>query len=125
MITLLDGYPDDVLAISATGQVTARDYEKVLIPEGEARLKRHPKIRFLYHIGEEFKGMSPTAMFMDARFGLAHMRQLGRSALVTDVPWIADGAKLFAPFFHMPFRVFSNAEFEAARTWVLSADADA
>ena len=38
MITLLDGYPDDVLAISATGQVTARDYEKVLIPEGEARL---------------------------------------------------------------------------------------
>ncbi len=32
MIEILPGYPDDVLAISGAGRVTANDYRDVLIP---------------------------------------------------------------------------------------------
>ena len=119
MITLLEGYPDDVLALRATGRVTADDYRQVLIPEAEARLERHAKLRFLFVLGEGFEGLGPGAVAADAAFGFGHLRTLGRTAFVTDVAWIADGARLFVPFFHMPFRVFPTAEFDAARAWVL------
>lgn len=125
MITILDGYPDDVLAISATGRVTAEDYRTVLVPEVEARLNRHHKIRFLYWFGEEFESFSPGAMLADASFGFAHLRNLGRSALVTDVRWIAGAAWLLSPLLRAPFRIFANADFEKAREWVLSGEPDA
>ncbi len=124
MITVLDGYPDDVLAVSATGHVTAEDYRSVLVPEADARLKRHGKLRVLYAIGEDFKGFSPGAMLADAEFGFGHLRQLGRTAVVTDVPWIAEAARLFAPFFRVPLRVFPNVDFDTARDWVLAKEAE-
>ena len=121
MITILEGYPDDVLAVAATGKVTADDYHKVLIPEAEARLRKHDKIRVIYRIGKGAEGFSAGAMLADATFGVGHLRNLGRTALVTDVAWIADAAKLFAPFFHVLFRVFPDAAFNEARDWVLAA----
>lgn len=119
MMTVSDGYPDDVLAVTASGRVTIEDYRDVLLPEANARLERHDKLRFLYVIGKDFESFSPGAMVADARFGLGHLGRLDRCALVTDVTWIADGARLFAPFFHVPFRVFSSAEADIARDWVL------
>ena len=120
MITLLNGYPDDVLALSATGQVTADDYRTILVPEAEARLKRHDRIRVLYVIGVGFEGFSPGAMIADAEFGFGHLRELGRIALVTDVIWIKEAARLLAPLFRVPLRMFPNAEFDAARAWLLA-----
>ena len=40
MISILPGYPDDVLAVSASGRVSARDYREVLVPQAMARLER-------------------------------------------------------------------------------------
>ncbi len=124
MMTLLDGYPDDVLAVSATAHVTAEDYRSVLVPEAEARLQRHDRLRVLYAIGEDFEGFSPGAMLADAEFGFGHLSQLGRTAVVTDVTWIAEAARLFAPFFRMPLRVFPNVDFDRAREWVLAEEAE-
>lgn len=125
MITLLDGYPDDVLAISATGQVTVEDYRDILIPEAESRLQRHAKLRFLFLFGDTFERLGPGAMLADAGFGFGHRGTLGRTAFVTDVAWIADAARIFVPFFHMPFRVFPAAEFDQASAWVLEEETPA
>jgi hypothetical protein len=100
--------------------VTADDYRRILVPKAEARLKRHGRIRVLYVIGEGFEGFSPGAMMADAEFGFGHLRELGRTALVTNVTWIKNAARLFAPFFRVPLRVFSSAEFDAARDWLLT-----
>ncbi len=48
MITQLLDLPDNVLGFSATGRVTAEDYETKLIPAVDALFKRRDKIRFLY-----------------------------------------------------------------------------
>ena len=122
MISVMDGYPDDVLALTATGHVTAEDYHHTLIPAAEERLKRHDRLRLLYVIGKDFDGFSPGAMMADAGFGLGHLRDFGHSAVVTDVGWIRDGMRLFAPFFRGQFRVFRNSEFEDAKDWVLSGE---
>lgn len=119
MMTVSEGYPDDVLAVMASGRGTIEDYRDVLLPEANVRLERHDTLRLLYVIGKDFESFSPGAMVADTRFGLGHLGRLDRCALVTDVAWIADGARLFAPLFHVPFRVFSCAEADAARDWVL------
>jgi hypothetical protein len=37
--------PDNVLGVSAEGQISGADYETVLIPAVESKLKSHDKIR--------------------------------------------------------------------------------
>ena len=122
MIEILPGYPDDVLAISGAGHVTADDYRNVLIPEAEARIARHGSVRILYYLGPIYQGFDPTAAWSDLKFGLSHWSKFGRIALVTDVGWIRNAARLFAPFFHHAFRVFGAAELDEASAWIREAD---
>ena len=90
MLVILSGFPDDVLAISATGEVTGQDYREVFVPAVSAKLKVHKHLKLVYCLGTEFSGFSAGAMWKDARIGIAHWTGWGRIAVVTDVKWIAD-----------------------------------
>ena len=122
MIEILQGYPDEVLAISGTGRVTERDYRDILIPEADARIARHGSVRILYLLGPGYEGFDPAAAWSDLKFGVSRWSKLGRIALVTDVVWIREAARLFAPFFHHALRVFSVGELDEASSWIRMAD---
>ena len=64
MIEPLPDLPDRVLGYEASGEVTARDYETVLIPAIEAMIKQHGTVRLLYQIGPTFSGFTAGAMGM-------------------------------------------------------------
>jgi hypothetical protein len=65
MIQMLTDFPDNVVAASASGVVTKRDYQECLVPRVELALKRHPKIRCYYELGPQFSRMEPGAMWED------------------------------------------------------------
>jgi hypothetical protein len=44
------------LGALATGEITGADYESILMPAIEEKLKSNSKIRMLYHIGSDFEG---------------------------------------------------------------------
>jgi hypothetical protein len=115
---VLEGYPDDVVAIRAEGIITRDDYEKTLIPLLEEKIKSQGKIKMLYWCGEEFKGFSAGAMWDDARFGLMHLSDLAGVAMVTDVEWLRMSVKMFSPLMPVPVQVFHNAEIEDAKQWI-------
>ncbi|WP_322989026.1 STAS/SEC14 domain-containing protein [Hoeflea sp.] len=119
MITVLEGYPDDVLAVSFTGTVTANDYETVLVPETSRRVDQHGSIRLLCQMGPEFEAMAPGAMWSDTKLGLSRWSDFERLAFVSDVVWLRDAIMIFAPVLHYPVRTFANAELAQARAWVL------
>lgn len=125
MLEILAGFPEEVLAVSATGVVSADDYRKVLEPHVTEAMRRTRPLRVFFHLGPEFERMEPGAMWQDAKLGFSHWRDWGRIAVITDVGWLRDSARLFSPFFPRPVRVFSNGEFAAARTWVVQAEAQA
>ena len=50
MLKILTNLPDQVLAFSAEGKITADDYEQVLIPMVKEKLKKYGKVRLLYHL---------------------------------------------------------------------------
>jgi hypothetical protein len=118
MMKLLPNFPDHVVAVSASGQVDAKDYETVLMPAIDAALKRHDRVRVLYQLTPEFTGFTAGAMWDDAKIGLGNWKAWERVAVVTDVHWVAHAARMFA--FLMPgvVKVFSNAQSPEAQTWI-------
>jgi len=121
MIELIPNLPDRVVGILASGQVSASDYEKVLVPAVESELAKHGKVRVLYQLGPAFTGFTPGAMWDDMKMGVAHLNAWERIAVVTDVDWIAGATRLFGFAMPCPVRVFPNGEIAAAMHWIAAA----
>ena len=115
---ILDGYPDDVIAFKAEGEITRENYEETLIPLAEEKIKAHKKIKLLYWIGEGFESFSAGAMWDDARFGLTHLGDFSKVAVVSDVEWVRQSVKFFAPLMPAAVQVFHNADIEDAKRWI-------
>lgn len=120
MIEVMAGMPDNVLGLRAMGKVTGEDYEKVLIPALEERLKRQPKIRLLYCMGADFVGFTPAAMWDDARIGMQHITAFEKIAVVTDVDWVIRAVKIFSFAIPSLVRTFGNGGLDEAISWVMS-----
>jgi hypothetical protein len=118
MLKLLNEFPDNILAVSAEGKITGTDYENVLIPALEVKLKAHKKIRMLYHLGISFTGFDLSAMLDDTKMGLKHLSAWDRIALVSDHEMINTFAKFFGHMMSCELRIFKNGEFENAKTWI-------
>jgi hypothetical protein len=118
MIKILNDLPDNVLGISAEGKITGTDYEAILIPALEEKLKVHKKIRMLYHLGVNFSGFEMSAMLDDAKMGMKHLSAWDRIALVSDHEMINSFAKFFGYMMTCELRIFKNAEFDEAKKWI-------
>lgn len=118
MLSLLPNFPDHIVGVSASAQVDAADYETVLIPAIEAALKTHERIRFLYHLGPQFKSFTAGGMWDDMKTGFAHFSKWERIAVVTDHDWIGGATRMFAFAFPCAVKVFSDQQLNQARTWI-------
>lgn len=117
-VTVIAGLPDNVVGLDAEGVVEARDYDEVIVPLIERKLRDHDRIRLLYRIGRGFERYTAGAIWSDARVGLKHLTGFERIALVSDVPWIRHAVRLFAPMIPAEVHVFSDDEMDAARDWI-------
>lgn len=116
-------FPDNVVAASAHGVVTRRDYQDILAPRVELSLKRHSKIRFYYELGSKFSGMEAGAMWEDFKIGVEHLWRWERVAVVTDVEWIKHAVNIFRFLMPCEARVFATSEAVPAREWITAANA--
>ncbi len=120
MIEVLPDYPDNVLAITASNNVTGKDYESVIIPAIEAKVEAHGKIRLLYHLGRDFTGFDAAAMWEDATTGLKHFTDFEKIAFVSDVDWINHTVSAFGFMIPCPVKVFSGRQLSEAGDWIKS-----
>ena len=60
MIEVLKDFPDNVAAFACRGRLTKADYETVLIPVIEDKLKRHKKAAVLYRDRARFRRRDRT-----------------------------------------------------------------
>jgi hypothetical protein len=118
MLTLMNDLPDNVLGVSAEGKITGKDYETILIPALESKLKRKDKIRMIYHLGSNFSDFDLNAMLDDAMIGIKHLFAWERIALVSDHEIINIFAKFFGYMLSGELRVFKNVELEEAKKWI-------
>ena len=118
MLKRITDLPDNVLGFEVIGEVTAEDYQTVLVPALEDKLRKIKNVRLLYVLGEAFEGYTQAAMWQDTKVGLKHLTRFDRIAVVTDVEWLRNSVKVFG--FAMPgeVHVFAVDNLPEAQEWV-------
>ena len=121
VIERLTEMPAGTLGFRATGEIEREDYEEVLVPELRRALEAGGSLRTLYLI-EDLDEIEPGALWADAKLGVEldvrHHNAWIRSAIVTDIHWMARATKLFAWMIPGEARVFPRNELEQAKAWV-------
>jgi len=112
--------PPGVLGFRVAGEIQREDYDNVLTPALKQALESGDGLRTLYLI-ESLDKMDPSALWADAKvgydLGISHRDAWVRSAIVTDIDWLARATRLFAWMIPGEVRVFPIAELDQAKTW--------
>ena len=120
MFKFIEGLPEDVMAIEATGKITHGDYHNTLIPKAEAMIAKGP-IKMLYVIGKDFTSFELEALCDDGAFGLRHWHDFSHIAVVTDHGWRRAMVSMVKPFFPGELRLLRLSELPAAKDWITNA----
>jgi hypothetical protein len=120
MLELIQGLPDGVVGVEAHGQITAADYEEVLIPAfSDAQAKSDDgHVRVLYVLGHDFPGITAGGALKDAELGLGRLRTWERVAIVSDAEWMRRAIHGLGWMMPGEVRVFAAEEVDSARSWV-------
>ena len=118
MIKILEGFPDNVIAVSAIGRVTRKDYDAVLIPQSRGDRQEASEDSVLLRNRRGCRGMEAGAVLENLRVGVEYLDASGRVAAVTDVAWIAHVVNAFRFLIPGQVRVFPTNDKEVARAWV-------
>lgn len=122
MITILEGFPDSVVALAAHGRVTRKDYEEVVVPRVNATLSRQGRVRLYYELGDDFSEMDAGAVWEDFKIGFEHLSRWERIAVVTGVGWVRMAVGIFRFLMPGSIRVFDAEQASAARAWITAAE---
>ncbi len=122
MINLLQGFPKDVVAFEAVGEVTSQDYKDTLDPAVKAAIAENGSISIMYVLGDKFTGYSGAAMWDDAVIGTEEFRHWKKIAVVTDTAWVAHSIHAVAWMMPARIKVFTVSEQSDANEWVSADD---
>ena len=121
----LHGMSPGTVGFRVDGEIEREDYDEVLAPDLRRALEEHGKLRTLYVI-EDLDEIEPGALWADTKLGydlgVRHHDAWVRSAIVTDIDWMARATKLFAWMIPGEARVFPLAELQQAKAWVAGDD---
>jgi hypothetical protein len=125
MVERLPDMPPGVVGFRVDGDVEREDYEHVLVPALHTALESTGRLRTLYLI-EDLDEIEPGALWADAKLGfdlgVRHHSAWERSAIVTDIEWMARATRLFAWMIPGEAKVYPVAELATATAWVSGAD---
>ncbi len=119
MIEQINDLPAGVVGFTAHGEITAEDYESIIVPDLEALFALNRKVRLLYHFASDFTGFQTRAMWDDAKLGLRHFRGFERVAVVSDAAWVNLGVPALGALMPGEFRDFPGSRLAEAREWLL------
>ena len=129
--------PPGTVGFRAAGEIEREDYDDVLVPELDRALEAGGGLRTLYVI-EDLDEIDAGALWADSKLGfdlgVRHHDAWVRSAIVTDIDWMARATRLFAWMIPGEARVFRKEgdrkailcptpadvarELEQAKAWV-------
>jgi hypothetical protein len=118
MFRAIPNLPAGVVGYAAVGKITADDYNKVLIPEIEARLAKGGKLRFLYVLGPDFDGYEMGAMVDDTTFGFRHFFDFEKIAFVSDHAALRSMVHAFGMMMPGEIRSFAMSDLDKAKDWL-------
>ncbi len=117
-VTVLDGFPNDVLALEISGRLRAVDYDAVIEPLIDAKMQRHDRIKILIVVNEDFEGATMAAAWEDLKLDMKGFTRYRKMAIVTDLLWLRNSTRLFSPFMPGQVQTYSLAKRALAEEWI-------
>ncbi len=119
MIEQLSDMPPNTVGFRASGKLSRDDYRNVLEPVLRAAAETG-EIRMLFEL-TDFHGLQSGAWFDDIKTGIGlgfgHHSAWKRSAIVTDIAWVAKAYELFSGIIPGEVKVYELHQFQQARSW--------
>ena len=118
MIRILERSEGAVIGVQASDKLTAKDYEDVWIPELEAAIGSHGRIRALLYLDETFTGWEVGALWEDTVFGVTHYDKFEKIAVVGAGEWLEWLTKAAGGLIDADVKTFDGDELERAWEWI-------
>jgi hypothetical protein len=120
MVERMNGLPEGVIGIRASGKLTKDDYVNVLEPAlTEAAASGEARVLFVL---PDFDGLEPKALVEDIKTGLSveikDRSNWKKLAFVCGVEWVSKSMRMFTWAMPGELRVFEMDEEDEAREWV-------
>ena len=121
MVERIADMPAGTIGFRVSGDVEADDYRRVLGPDLKAAVESGHGVRAVFVI-EDLDELEPGALWQDTKLGfdagVRHHDAWKRSAIVTDIGWMARASQLFAWMIPGEARVFGLDRVDEAKAWV-------
>ena len=117
MYQILNDRPGNYVAVKAIGKITSEDYD-TLIPSFEDAIEREGPLKVLCDLSE-VSGVELSVFWRDFKFGITHLRDFSRVAIVGGPMWMKACAKPFVLLMPFDCKFFDKDHLKQAEVWVL------
>jgi hypothetical protein len=118
MIEILPETQGNTLVVKATAKLTSKDYEEFFIPKLKELIQEHGKVRAVLYLDENFEGWELGAMWDDAKFGMQHMNDFEKIAIVSSKKWIEWASKIGSHLMKGQLKPFDGTQLQEALAWI-------
>ncbi len=112
-----------IVILNLSGKIAIEDYE-YFTPQVERAIKAQGKVRMLVRM-HDFHGWTLGAALKDRQFGVQHLSDIERLALVGETRWEVGMALFCKPFTNAKVRYFDETKADEATTWIHEGIAEA
>lgn len=112
------GREGNAVRFKLAGRVSDEDYESVLIPAVNDILREHEKVNCMIEFSEEYEKYELGAMWEDAKFGMRHRHDFGRTAVVGAPRCVQWGTRIGDKLMDAELKTFPNTQADEAWGWV-------
>ena len=121
MLERLKHMPDGTVGFRIDGDIEGDDYREILAPALKAAVDSGRGLRALYLI-EDLDDFEDGALWEDTKLGydllIQHHGEWKRTAIVTDLDWVARASKFFLWLFPGEVHLFRVTDLQQAKAWV-------
>ena len=120
MLQFIPVFDGNTIAVRASGKLTLEDFQQ-FFPQLETQIKRLGKISLLFEF-DNFSGWDLDAAIDDIKFGMKHLSDFERIAMVGDKSWEHWMALIAKPFLiSSEVRYFNRENLQQAWDWLRGA----
>ena len=105
-----------IVSMKFSDVLDREDYE-LFVPQLEGLFKGNDKIRFLIEL-EEFKGLTPGALWEEAKFSFKHFSDIDRLAVTGENKIEKIITEIATPFTKAEVRFFHTSKTDEAKKWL-------
>lgn len=116
-MSIMQNAPLNVAAFNATGNISAEDFERTVVPHVKAVIEAYGELNYLLYLNTDLKNFTAGAWLQDALLGIKNLSKWNRAAIVTDKEAVQNFTEIFGKIMPGEFKSFDKNELDAAIKW--------